>query len=150
VSRTCLSSMPTHATNRSGVTSIRINLTDPSIRSATGAAVSREPRRITPHIAGIYRHRLGGTAPPTLSRRETIRDPHGSPFYPMGTEPFGLTRRLALWGLCLLDFDLEVQYSTGKQHHAVDTLSRRKPSDPEVSSPTDPVDTEIPCFRSRS
>jgi hypothetical protein len=54
--------------------------------------------------------------------------------------------RLARWRLRLLEFDFEVQYSPGKQHHAADTLSRLKPSDPKVASPTDPVDTEIHCF----
>jgi hypothetical protein len=54
--------------------------------------------------------------------------------------------RLVRWRLRLLEFDFEVQYSPGKQHHAADTLSRLKPSDLEVSSPTGPVDTEIPCF----
>jgi hypothetical protein len=54
--------------------------------------------------------------------------------------------RLARWRLRLFQFDFEVQYSPGKQHHAADTLSRLKPSDPKVASPTDPVDTEIPCF----
>jgi hypothetical protein len=54
--------------------------------------------------------------------------------------------RLARLRLRLLEFDFEVQYSPDRQHHEADTLSHLKPSDPEVSSPTDPVDTEISCF----
>jgi hypothetical protein len=54
--------------------------------------------------------------------------------------------RLARWRLRLLEFDYEVQYSPGKHHHGADTMSRLKPSDPEVAMPSDPVDTEIPCF----
>jgi hypothetical protein len=54
--------------------------------------------------------------------------------------------RLARWRLRLLDFNYEVQYSPGKHHHGADTMSRVKPSDPDVAMPSDSIDTEIPCF----
>ena len=54
--------------------------------------------------------------------------------------------RLARWRLRLLEFDYEVQYSPGKNHHGADTMSRLRPSNPEIAVPSEPVDTEIPCF----
>jgi RNase H-like domain found in reverse transcriptase/Integrase zinc binding domain/Integrase core domain len=53
---------------------------------------------------------------------------------------------LSRWRLRLLEFDLEVQYATGKKHHGADTLSRLIPSDPSLSEPPTAVNTEIPCF----
>ena len=50
--------------------------------------------------------------------------------------------RLARWRLRLLEFDFEVEYSPGKEHHGADTLSRL-PVEQPVSAP---LDTEIPCF----
>jgi transposase InsO family protein len=55
--------------------------------------------------------------------------------------------RLARWRLRLLEFDFEVQYSPGKEHHAADTMSRLR--SPDTSIPKEPVDTEIPCFAVR-
>ena len=54
--------------------------------------------------------------------------------------------RLARWRLRLLEFDFEVQYAPGKEHHGADTLSRLRPSDPSLAEPATAVDTEIPCF----
>jgi hypothetical protein len=53
--------------------------------------------------------------------------------------------RLARWRLRLQEFDYEVLYLPGKAHHAADTMSRLKPSSVE-DAPSEPVDTEIPCF----
>jgi RNase H-like domain found in reverse transcriptase len=50
--------------------------------------------------------------------------------------------RLARWRLRLLEFDLEVEYAPGKEHHAADTMSRLLP--PACIEP--PLDTTIPCF----
>jgi transposase InsO family protein len=50
--------------------------------------------------------------------------------------------RLARWRLRLLEFDFEVEYAPGKEHHAADTLSRLTPADDTAT----PLDTEIPCF----
>jgi hypothetical protein len=50
--------------------------------------------------------------------------------------------RLARWRLRLLEFDFEVEYSPGRQHHAADTMSRLKPP----TRLNQPLDTEIPCF----
>ena len=52
--------------------------------------------------------------------------------------------RLARWRLRLLEFDFEVAYYPGKDHHAADTLSRLPP--PLLFAPEVPLDTEIPCF----
>ena len=57
--------------------------------------------------------------------------------------------RLARWRLRLLEFDFEVEYSPGKEHHGADTMSRLPPSpQPEVITdiPVPAIDTEIPCF----
>jgi RNase H-like domain found in reverse transcriptase len=50
--------------------------------------------------------------------------------------------RLARWSLRLLEFDFEVEYSPGKEHHGADTMSRLQ-TDPQVQPP---LDTEIQCF----
>jgi transposase InsO family protein len=50
--------------------------------------------------------------------------------------------RLARWRLRLLEFDFEVEYAPGKEHHAADTMSRLLP--PARTEP--PLDTAIPCF----
>jgi hypothetical protein len=54
--------------------------------------------------------------------------------------------RLATWRLRLQEFDFEVLYLPGKSHHAADMMSRLQSTDPTLSEPTDPVDTDIPCF----
>jgi RNase H-like domain found in reverse transcriptase len=54
--------------------------------------------------------------------------------------------RLARRRLRLLEFDFEVQYAPGKEHHGADTLSRLRPSDPSLAEPPTAVNTEIPCF----
>jgi hypothetical protein len=54
--------------------------------------------------------------------------------------------RLSRWQLRLLEFDFEVQYAPGKEHHGADTLSRLRTSDPSLAEPPTAVDTEIPCF----
>jgi RNase H-like domain found in reverse transcriptase len=54
--------------------------------------------------------------------------------------------RLARWRLRPLEFDFEVQYAPGKEHHGADTLSRLRPSDTSLAEPPTAVDTEIPCF----
>jgi RNase H-like domain found in reverse transcriptase len=43
--------------------------------------------------------------------------------------------RLARRRLRLLEFDFEVQYAPGKEHHGADTLSRLRPSDPSLAEP---------------
>ena len=47
--------------------------------------------------------------------------------------------RLARWRLRLLEFDFEVAYYPGKDHHAADTLSRLPP--PPLLAPEVPLDT---------
>jgi hypothetical protein len=56
---------------------------------------------------------------------------------------------LARWRFRLLEFDFEVEYSPGKEHHGADTMSRLPTSpQPEVNPdvPVPAIDTEIPCF----
>jgi Integrase zinc binding domain/Integrase core domain len=48
--------------------------------------------------------------------------------------------------LRLQEFDFEVLYLPGKSHHAAEMMSRLQSTDPTLSEPTDPVDTDIPCF----
>jgi hypothetical protein len=50
--------------------------------------------------------------------------------------------RLARWRLRLLEFDFEVKFSPGKEHHGADTMSRLQ-TEPEVQPL---LDTEIPYF----
>ncbi len=51
-------------------------------------------------------------------------------------------KRLERWRLRLLEYDFEVQYRPGHQHHAADLMSRL-PSDGQDS---DPIDHSIPCM----
>jgi RNase H-like domain found in reverse transcriptase len=44
--------------------------------------------------------------------------------------------RLARWRLRLLEFDFEVEYSPGKEHHGADNMSRLQ-TDPQVQPPLD-------------
>jgi hypothetical protein len=53
--------------------------------------------------------------------------------------------RLARWRLRLLEFDFEVQYSPGREHHGADMMSRLCSPNPNVPVPTEMIDTEIPC-----
>jgi RNase H-like domain found in reverse transcriptase len=54
--------------------------------------------------------------------------------------------RLARWRLRLLELEYEVRYAPGKQHHGADLMSRLRPADPAQANPTEPIDTEMPCF----
>jgi hypothetical protein len=54
--------------------------------------------------------------------------------------------RLTRWRLRLQEFDFEVLYLPGKSHHAADIMSHLQSTEPTLSEPTDPVDTDIPCF----
>jgi hypothetical protein len=54
--------------------------------------------------------------------------------------------RLARWRLQLQEFDFEVLYLPGRSHHGADMMSLLRSSDPTLSDPSDPVDTEIHCF----
>ena len=57
--------------------------------------------------------------------------------------------RLARWRLRLSEFDFEVEYSPGREHHAADFMSRRGSPLCSVSSPVSEepsVDSDIPCF----
>jgi RNase H-like domain found in reverse transcriptase len=54
--------------------------------------------------------------------------------------------RLERWRLRLQEFDFEVLYLPEISHHAADIMSRLPSPDPTLSEPTDPVDTDIPCF----
>jgi hypothetical protein len=56
---------------------------------------------------------------------------------------------LARWRLRILEFDFEVEYFPGKEHHGADTMSRLTTSpQPEVNPdiPVPAIDTEIPCL----
>ena len=54
--------------------------------------------------------------------------------------------RLARWRLRLLEFDYEVQYHPGALHHGADMMSRLQSENPAIAEPTQPVDTDVPCF----
>jgi RNase H-like domain found in reverse transcriptase/Reverse transcriptase (RNA-dependent DNA polymerase) len=79
--------------------------------------------------------------PPYLEgQRFLIRTDHNSLHWVLNISD--AQGRLARWRLRLLEFNFEVEYSPGKEHHGADTMSRLQ-TDPQIQPP---FDTEIPCF----
>jgi hypothetical protein len=129
--------------NRLDAVSSKSRLAGQNYPSTIGTAHSIQQSIITllPKKLSWRLHERSYIADPIL-RRAAISHTDRPSFSALGTELFRCTIFLARC-LRLLEFEFEVEYSTGKEHQGAATISRLQ-TNPEVQPP---LDTEIPCTR---